>query len=120
MSDKHGFTDMLAMGKVMRGWCLGAMGRATEGIPWLLEGIAIYRATGANLLLPFSLMRLAEVCGKASDPQEGLARLAEAARVVETTQERWTEAEIHRLRGTLLRSWPPPILTVPPGCPAAG
>jgi predicted ATPase len=104
MSDKHGFADLLAVGKVMRGWCLGAMGRAAEGVPWLLEGIAIYRATGASLLLPFFLMRLAEVYGNASKPQEGLDRLAKAARVAETTQERWTEAELHRLRGTLLLS----------------
>src|SRR6202011_3480182 len=33
---------------------------------------------------------------------EGVNRLAEAAKLVETTQERWAEAEIHRLRGTLL------------------
>jgi predicted ATPase len=31
-------------------------------------------------------------------------RLVEAAKLVETTQERWAEAEMHRLRGTLLRS----------------
>ena len=40
----------------------------------------------------------------AAQPQEGLDRLAEAAKLVETTHERWAEAEIHRLRGTLLLS----------------
>jgi class 3 adenylate cyclase/tetratricopeptide (TPR) repeat protein len=104
MSDKHGFADVLFAGKVMRGWCLGAMGRATEGIPWLLEGIAICRATGTNLVLPFFLMRLAEVYGIAAQPEEGFARLAEAAELVEMTQGRWDEAELHRLRGTLLQS----------------
>jgi predicted ATPase len=33
-------------------------------------------------------------------PEEGLNRLADA----ETTQERWAEAEIHRMRGALLLS----------------
>jgi predicted ATPase len=37
-----------------------------------------------------------------AQPQAGLDRLAEAAKLVETTQERWAEAEMHRLRGTLL------------------
>jgi predicted ATPase len=47
---------------------------------------------------------LAEAYGMASQPQQGLDRLAEAAKLVETTHERWAEAEIHRLRGTLLLS----------------
>jgi predicted ATPase len=47
-------------------------------------------------------MTLAEVYGMAGQPDEGLDRLAEAANLVETTQERWAEAEMHRLRGTLL------------------
>jgi predicted ATPase len=49
-------------------------------------------------------MTLAEVCGRAGQPEEGLKRLAEAAELVETTKERWAEAEIHRMRGTLLLS----------------
>jgi len=36
--------------------------------------------------------------------EEGLDQLAEAAKLVEATHERWIEAEIHRLRGTLLLS----------------
>ena len=44
-------------------------------------------------------MTLAEVCGKAGQPEEGLKRLAEAAELVETTQERWAEAEITGCQG---------------------
>jgi predicted ATPase len=40
----------------------------------------------------------------AGQPQEGLDRLAEAARLVETTHEHWTDSEMHRLRGTILLS----------------
>ena len=40
----------------------------------------------------------------AAQPNEGLKRLAEAANLFQTTQERWAEAELHRLRGTLLLS----------------
>jgi predicted ATPase len=68
------------------------------------QGIAIRRAAGTNLLLPFFLTTLAEVYGMAARPKEGLDRLAEAAKIVETTQDRWAEAEMHRLRGTLLLS----------------
>ena len=40
----------------------------------------------------------------AGQPDEGLNRLAEAAERMEATQERWEEAEMHRLRGALLVS----------------
>ena len=102
--ERAGLPNVVGVGNIMRGWCLGAMGQAAEGIPLLLQGIAICRAAGANLLLPFFLTTLAEVYGMAAQPEEGLNRLAEAAKLVETTQERWAEAEMHRLRGTLLLS----------------
>jgi predicted ATPase len=89
---------------MMRGWCLGAMGHPAEAIPLMLQGLDNYRATGASLGIPFFLMTLSEVYGMAVQADEGLTRLAEAANIVETTQERWAEAEMHRLRGTLLLS----------------
>jgi predicted ATPase len=103
-SDEHGFQFFLGAGNIRRGWCLGAMGQAAEGIPSILEGIAIWRSTGANVAMPTNLMMLAEIYGIAAQPEEGLARLAEAAELVETTQERWAEPEVHRLRGALLQS----------------
>ena len=47
---------------------------------------------------------LAEIYGMDAQPEEGLDRLAEAARLVETTEERWAEAEMHRMRATLFLS----------------
>jgi predicted ATPase len=104
ISSEQGFPLWSAVGNMMRGWSLGAVGQAAEGIPLLLRGIADMRATGLNVMTPFALTTLAEVYGMAAQPEEGLNRLAEAAKLVETTQERWAEAETHRLRGTLLLS----------------
>jgi predicted ATPase len=52
--------------------------------------------------MPFYLTILAEALGMGAQPQAGLDRLAEAAKLVETTQERWSDAEMYRLRGMLL------------------
>lgn len=104
VSNEHGFRDPLAIGNIMRGWCLGNLGQAAEGIPLLVQGLTLCRAGGRNLMIPFFLTTLAEAYGMAAQPREGLDRLAEAAKLVEATQERWAEAEIHRLRGTLLLS----------------
>jgi tetratricopeptide (TPR) repeat protein len=104
ISSEQGFPMFFEFGNIMRGWCRGAVGQAAEGIPQLLQGLANVRATGANLLIPFFLTTLAQVYGMAAQPIEGLNRLAEAAKLIERTQERWAEAEMHRLRGTLLLS----------------
>jgi class 3 adenylate cyclase/predicted ATPase len=101
VSSEQGFSQWLAVGNILHGWCLGTSGQAAEGIQRLVKWITICRAAGVKLVLPFCLMTLAEVCGQAGQPQEGLKRLAEAAELFETTKERWTEAEIHRMRGTL-------------------
>jgi predicted ATPase len=100
----EGLPMWIGLGSIMRGWCLGAVGQATEGVPLMLQGLSAFRATGGKLQIPFALMALAEVQGKSAQPEEGLNRLAEAAKLVESTQERWAEAEIHRLRGVLLLS----------------
>ena len=91
-----------AIGNIVRGWGLGTGGQSSEGILLLLEGLTTLRTAGCSLLLPLYLTMLAEVYGKAAQPQEGLDRLAEAVTLIETTQERWAEAEMHRVRGTLL------------------
>jgi hypothetical protein len=80
------------------------MGHAAESIPLVLQGIAFLRSAGCDLTSPFLLTTLAEVYGMAEQPQEGLDRLSEATSLVETTHERWAEAEMHRLRGNLLLS----------------
>jgi class 3 adenylate cyclase/predicted ATPase len=104
ISSDQGFPMFLGVGDIMRGWCLSSLGQAREGIPLLLQGLEKYAATGTKLVLPFYLTTLAEVYGRAAQPHEGLNRLGDAAKLIEMTQERWAEAEMHRVRGTLLLS----------------
>ena len=102
LSRQQSFPMFLGIGSIMRGWCLGAIGQVTEGLPLLLEGVSIRNAAGNKLFLPFYLLTIAEVYGLSRQPEEGLNRLAEAAKLVETTQGRWVEAEMHCLRRAYL------------------
>jgi class 3 adenylate cyclase/tetratricopeptide (TPR) repeat protein len=104
VSDEEGFGELSAIGTTMHGWCLAMMGQVEEGISLILKGLAMHRATRSRLHLPFGLMVLAEAYGIAERPQDGLNQLAEAAKIIEVTKECWAEAELHRLRGTLLLS----------------
>jgi class 3 adenylate cyclase/tetratricopeptide (TPR) repeat protein len=105
LSNEQGFTDWDVIGTIMRGWCLSTRGQGAEGVPLMLQGLAAGRAVGGNKLVFASLSAaLADAYGMAGQPQEGLDRLAELAILVETTQVQWIEAEMHRVRGTLLLS----------------
>ena len=50
ISSEQGFPMWFGVGNIMRGWCLGAVGQAAEGIPLILKGIADLSATGCNML----------------------------------------------------------------------
>jgi hypothetical protein len=47
---------------------------------------------------------LAEAEGRAQERDEGLGHLADAERLIAETEARWAEAELHRVRGELLRA----------------
>jgi predicted ATPase len=73
-----------------------------ERIGHLRDSIAEFKASGARLRLPYYLSLLAQVCGKAGRAEEGLASIDEALSEARTHNERWWDAEVHRLRGELL------------------
>jgi predicted ATPase len=66
------------------------------------QGLAAWRATGAEVFRPHYLALLAEAYGKAGQAEQGLTVLAEALAIVERTGEHWWEAESYRLKGELL------------------
>jgi predicted ATPase len=87
---------------MMRGWALADQGQDAEGIAQMRKGLAAIQATGAALRQPYYLGLLAEASGPAGDLEGGLAMLTEALALVARTGERWSEAELHRLKGALL------------------
>jgi tetratricopeptide (TPR) repeat protein len=52
VSSEQGFPLWIAIGKVMRGWCLSAMGQAAEGLLQLRQGMADCAATGCKVSRP--------------------------------------------------------------------
>jgi predicted ATPase/class 3 adenylate cyclase len=91
-----------AAGEIFQDWAAAEPGRPAEGGARIEEGIAAYRATGAALFLPYWLALLADARGASGRATEGVALLGEALDRSEATDERWFEAELHRLRGELL------------------
>jgi tetratricopeptide (TPR) repeat protein len=104
VSDEHGFNFWLGLALSFRGWSLSASGQTEEGLATLTKALSICRATGAVVTTPLALILLAEVHAQLGRPVEGLNCLAEAAQIVEVTEERCDESELHRLRGDLLNA----------------
>ncbi len=64
------------------------------------EGLAAWRATGSEAYQSLFLAFLAEAYGKDEQVEEGLRTVAEALAFVESTEERFYEAELYRLKGS--------------------
>jgi predicted ATPase len=102
LTTEQGFPSWMAWGALLRGWALAQQGQAQVGLEQMTQGLMTYRATGTELVRPYFLALLAEAYGTRGEPEAGLAVLTEALTLVETTGERWYEAELYRLRGELL------------------
>lgn len=90
-----------AVGTIFRGWCLAAMDRLEDAYPLLKGGLEKYRATQSIFYLSGFLRMSAEshIRGRQLDAAETM--LEESLAIMNETNQRWDEAEIHRVRGTL-------------------
>jgi predicted ATPase len=102
LETEHGFTQFLVLRTMLQGWALLTQGHAAEGMAQLCEGLAAYRAKGTEMNPPYFLARLAEAYHIQGRVEEGLTVLAEALPLVDKNEERWWEAELHRLKGEFL------------------
>ncbi|MGH2485505.1 MAG: hypothetical protein ACRDHE_05780, partial [Ktedonobacterales bacterium] len=70
----------------------------------LRTAITAFSASSARLRLPFYLWLLASSYGKAGLIEDGLAVVDEGLAVSRESNERWWDAELHRLRGRLTQA----------------
>ena len=63
--------------------------------------MAALRIMEAELLVPLFLGAVAQGYGQGGQAQDGLRVIAEALAMVEKNEERWTEADLYRLKGEL-------------------
>ncbi len=104
LSREQGFALWLGFGLVFRGSSLAALGQTQEGFVLLADGFSSVRDTGSMIGLTWKLVLLAESYAKVRRLKEGLDCFDETAPIIETTDERCNEAELHRLRGNLLNA----------------
>jgi predicted ATPase len=102
LATEQGYPHMVGTGTFFLGWAHAERGEAETGVEEMHRGLAAKRATGAELKVPYYLGLLARAYAMVGRSSAALPLLAEALERVETTGERWYEAELCRLRGEAL------------------
>ena len=102
LAQEQGFPVLVAWGSLMSGCALVEEGQAQEGSVLIREGERAIRSGGARTSRSGALAVLAAGYERAGETDLGLAAVAEALDFVAWTEERFYEAELHRLRGELL------------------
>jgi adenylate cyclase len=102
LSIEHGFPYWLAWGTILRGWAMSEQGSVQEGIAQMRSGLAAHRAAGGEDQRPYFLGLLAGGYWSAGDREAALGALEEAMAIVEKSGERCYEAQLYRLKASML------------------
>jgi predicted ATPase len=102
LSTEHGFAYWPGVAVAMKGWVLAERGEGDASIAELCSAMATIRGIGTAAELPWYLALLAGAHGIVGQTAEGLDAIAEALAQVASTNERFYEAEIYRVKGELL------------------
>jgi predicted ATPase/class 3 adenylate cyclase len=95
-----------ALTMLVRGMILALTGKAIDAVQTIAPGIAAWRSTGATLWIPWYLSCLATAHAQLGQFDDAWRCIDEAITKVETTKERWIEAEVYRVAGEIALSSP--------------
>jgi predicted ATPase len=99
-----------AQGMNLKGSLLAWSDKSSEAVQMFTAGLAAWRSTGATLWLPFFLSYLARAYADIVQFGDATRTITEAIAAVETTKERWCEAEVRRVAGEIALRSPEPDL----------
>ena len=101
LAEEKGASFWKALGRLNYGCLLVLTDKASEAIPVLIAGLAAYGSTGATIWKPQMLLRLAQAYADLGQFDDAWRCIGEAMTAVETTKEKWIEAELHRIAGEI-------------------
>jgi predicted ATPase len=108
LAAETGATAYKGPGVAVLGCVLTLRGSAAEAIDGIMSGLADNRATGSTLWLPLIFSYLARAHADLGQFDEAWHWIGEAMERVESTKEKWAEAEIHRVAGEIALRSPVP------------
>jgi class 3 adenylate cyclase/predicted ATPase len=97
-----------AVGMSLRGCLFAQTGKPTDAVQTITAGITAFRSTGATMWVPLYLSHLARAYAELGQFEDASRSIGEAMTAIETTNERWCEAEVNRISGEIALKSPNP------------
>ena len=98
------------MGMLAQGSLSALTGKAVEAVPMLTSGLTALRSMEAILHLRWYILSLARAYRELGLFDSAWRCVSEAITTVDTTKERWLEAEVYRTGGEIARNRPSKIV----------
>jgi predicted ATPase len=108
LAEEKGTLFWKALGEMDQGCVFALTGKASSAIQMITAGITAWRSTGSTMWIPTYLSHLAMAHAELHQFDEARHRIGEAMTAVETTEERWCEANVHRIAGEIALLPPKP------------
>jgi class 3 adenylate cyclase/predicted ATPase len=108
LADEKGALFWKAVGMASQGCALALTGQTSNAVKMMTSGLDSFRSTGATFLTPWYLSNLVEAYAELGQFDDAWRCLDEALLIVQTTKERWCEADIHRVAGEIALRSPQP------------
>jgi DNA-binding SARP family transcriptional activator/predicted ATPase len=102
VSAEHGYPLFHGMSAYVQGWTMTQQGQLDEGMAQMRRGLTTFRATGAELGVPYFLAQLAALCARAGQIDEAEELDREALAILAQTGEGWFETFVLLLHGETL------------------
>jgi predicted ATPase len=93
-------------GTLNQGLLFALSGKATDAVQITGSGLSAWRSTGSTLWMPLYLPQLALAHAELGRSDDAMQCIGEAMTAVETTKERWSEAEANRIAGEVTLKLP--------------
>jgi predicted ATPase len=101
LAEEKGTLFWKGFGMMNQGCVCALSGQPSDAVRMITSGLAAQKLTGATLWMPFFLSYLARAYAELGNFEEALHSIGEAITTVETTKEKWCEAEVHRTAGEI-------------------
>jgi predicted ATPase len=98
------------LGMLTQRCALALTGETTDSAHTIASGIKAFRSTGGTLWAPSWVSYLARAYADIGQFDDAWRCIAEATKTVQTTKEKWCEAEVHRTAGEIALKSPHPDL----------
>jgi class 3 adenylate cyclase/predicted ATPase len=101
LADEKNTLIWKALGMLAQGCLLVLKGKASGAVQTFTSGMISYQSTGSTLWIPLHLSYLAKAYSELGQVDDAVRSIDEALTLIETTKERWCEAELNRIAGEI-------------------